>query len=58
MAQHSKLVLLLRGRNYSSFKFLFEDIEEVEENIRASKKIRDRVYFENFHAQDEQQEDC
>jgi hypothetical protein len=58
MAQHSELVLLLRERKYSSLKCLFEDVEEVEENICASKKIRDRVYFENLHAQDEQQEDC
>jgi hypothetical protein len=58
MAQHSELVLLLRERKYSSLKCLFEDVEEVEENIHASKKIRDRVYFENLHAQDEQQEDC
>jgi hypothetical protein len=39
MAQHSELVLLLRERKYSSLKCLFEDVEEVEENIRASKKI-------------------
>jgi hypothetical protein len=57
IAQHSDLVLLLRERKSSSLRCLFEDAEEVEENIRASKKIRDRVYFENLHAPDEQQED-
>jgi hypothetical protein len=58
MDQHSELVLLLRERKYSSLKRLFEYVEEVEEKIYASKNIRDRVYFENLHAQDEQQENC
>jgi hypothetical protein len=58
MAQHPDLVLLMRERKSSSLRYLFEYAEEVEENICASKKIQDRVYFENMHAQDEQQEDC
>jgi hypothetical protein len=58
MAHHSELVLLLRERKYSSLKCLFEDVEEFKENICASKKIRDRVYFDNLHAQDEKQEEC
>jgi hypothetical protein len=57
MAQHPDLVLLLRERKYSSLRHLFEDAEEVEENIRACKRIRDQAYFENMHAH-EQQEDC
>ena len=32
-AQHSDLVLLLRERKYSPLRRLFEDVEEVEENI-------------------------
>jgi hypothetical protein len=57
MAQHSDLVLLLRERKYSSLRHLFEDVEEVEENIWACKRIQDQAYFENLHAQEEQQ-DC
>jgi hypothetical protein len=56
-AQHSDLVLLLRERKSSSLRRLFEDAEEVEENIRACKRIRDQAYLENMHAQ-EQQEEC
>jgi hypothetical protein len=40
MAQHSELVLLLRERKSSSLRQLFEDAEEVEENIKASKGVR------------------
>jgi hypothetical protein len=58
MAQHSELVLLLRERKYSSLKCLFEDVEEVEENIHVlARRFVDQVYFENLHV-DEQQEDC
>jgi hypothetical protein len=57
MAQHPDLVLLLRERKYSSLRRLFEDAYEVEENIRACKRIQDQTYFENMHAH-EQQEDC
>jgi hypothetical protein len=33
MAQHANLVLLLRERKSSSLRCIFEDVEEVEENI-------------------------
>jgi hypothetical protein len=56
MAQHSDLVLLLRERKYSSLRCLFEDVEEVEENIRASKRIHMQAYSENLHVHE--QEDC
>jgi hypothetical protein len=39
MAQHPELFLLLRERKYSSLRHLFEDVGEVEENIRASKWV-------------------
>jgi len=39
MAQHPDLFLLLRERKYSSLRILFECVQEVEENIRASKRI-------------------
>jgi hypothetical protein len=39
MAQHPELVLLLRERKSSSLRHLFEDVVEVEENIRASKWV-------------------
>jgi hypothetical protein len=45
MAQHSDLVLLTRERKSSYLRCLFEDVEEVEENIRASKRIRDASIF-------------
>jgi hypothetical protein len=53
MAQHSKLVLLLLERKSSSLACLFEDAQEIEENIRASKRVRDPVYFEDLHAQEQ-----
>jgi hypothetical protein len=56
MAQHPDLVLLLRERKSSSLRRLFEDVEEVEENIWACKRIRDQAYFENLHAHEQQ--DC
>jgi len=40
MAQHSELVLFLRERKSSSLACLFEDAEEVEENIRGSRRIQ------------------
>ena len=40
MDQHSNLVLLLLERKSSSLTRLFEDAQEVEENIRASRWIR------------------
>jgi hypothetical protein len=58
MAQHNELVFLLLERKSSSLRNLFEDAQEVEENICASNKIREQVYFEYLHAQDEHQEDC
>jgi hypothetical protein len=58
MAHHPNLVLLLRERKYSSLRYLFEDVEEVEENIQACKRKRDQAYFENMHAHEQQQEDC
>jgi hypothetical protein len=39
MAQHPELVLIPRERKYSSLRHLFEDAEEVEENIRASRGV-------------------
>jgi hypothetical protein len=53
MAQHSELVLLLLERKYSSLACLFEDAQEIEENIRASKRVRDPVYFKDLHAQEQ-----
>jgi hypothetical protein len=56
MAQHPELVLLLRERKSSSLRHLFEDVEEVEENIRASKGVHVQAYLENLHVH--KQEDC
>jgi hypothetical protein len=39
MAQHPELVLLPRERKSSSLRHLFEDAEEVKENIRARKGV-------------------
>jgi len=39
MAQCPKLVLLLREINSSSLRSLFEDAQEIEENICASRRI-------------------
>jgi hypothetical protein len=46
MAQHNELVFLLLERKSSSLRNLFEDTQEVEENICASNKIREQAYFE------------
>jgi hypothetical protein len=54
MAQHPELVLLLRERKYSSLRHLFEDVEEVEENIRASKGVHMQAYLENLHVPKEE----
>jgi hypothetical protein len=53
MAQHLELVLLLRERKSLSLVHLFEDVAEVEENIRASRWVHKQ---ENVHIQEE--EDC
>jgi hypothetical protein len=53
MAQHSKLVLILLERKSSSLSCLFEDAQEIEENICSSKRIQDPVYFEDMHAQEQ-----
>jgi hypothetical protein len=49
MAQHLELVLLPRERKYSSLRPLFEDVEEVKENIRASKGVHMQAYLEKLH---------
>ena len=56
MDQHPELVLLLRERKYSSLRHLFEDVEEVEENIRASEGGHMQSYLGKFHVPKE--EDC
>jgi hypothetical protein len=56
MGLHSDLVLLLLERNSSSLTQLFEDAQEVEENICASRRIRGRDFFENLQAHE--QEEC
>jgi hypothetical protein len=53
MAQHSELVLLLLEMKYSYLACLFEDTQEIEENIRASKRVRHPSYFENMHAHEQ-----
>jgi hypothetical protein len=53
MAQHSELVLLLLERKSSSLACLFEDAQEIEENICASKRVIDPTYFENMHAREQ-----
>jgi hypothetical protein len=55
MAQHNELVLLLLERKSSSLGNLFEDAQEVEENIRASRRIRQRVDFDNLLAHEQKQ---
>ena len=52
MVLHSELTLLLLERKSSSLRQLFEDAEEVEENIRASRRIHDQDCFENMPAQE------
>jgi hypothetical protein len=55
MAQHNELVLLLLERKSSSLGNLFEDAQEVEENICASRRIRQRVDFDNLLAHEKKQ---
>jgi hypothetical protein len=54
MAQHPELVLLLRERKYSSLRHLFEDAEEVEENIRDSKGVHMQAYLKKLHVPKEE----
>jgi hypothetical protein len=42
-AQHPDLVLFLRERKSSSLRWLFEDVEEVEENIELAKGFKIRL---------------
>jgi hypothetical protein len=56
MDQHSELVLLLIERKYSYLRHLFEDVEEVKENIRASKGVCMQAYLEKLHVHE--QENC
>jgi hypothetical protein len=53
MAHHLEIVLLMRERKSSSLIHLFEDVKEVEENIRDSRWVHKK---ENVHIQEE--EDC
>ena len=53
MSLHSELALLLLERKYSSLRSLFEDAQELEENIHASRMIREWVYFENMQAHEQ-----
>ena len=54
MAQHPDMVLLPRERNSSSLRHFFEDVEEVEENIRASKGVHMKAYLEKLHVPKEE----
>jgi hypothetical protein len=56
MDQHPKLVFLLRERKYSLLRHLFEDSEEVEENIRDNKGVYMQAYHEKLDVPKE--EDC
>jgi len=58
MAQHPELVFLLRERKSTSLQQLFEDAEEVEENIQACKMIQDQSYLENLHTYERQDCQC
>ena len=58
MDQNSKLVLVLLERKSSSLTCLFEDAQEVEENIRASRRIQEQVCFENLHAYEQASCQC
>jgi hypothetical protein len=53
MAQHSKIFLLLLERKSSSLGCLFEDAQDIEEKICASQRVRDPVYFEDLHAEEQ-----
>jgi hypothetical protein len=50
---HSELALLLLERKSPSLIQLFEDAREVEENIHASRRIRDRDFFENLQVHEQ-----
>jgi hypothetical protein len=54
MAHHLELVLLLRERKFASLRHLFEDVEEVEENIRARKGVHMKAYLEKLHVPKEE----
>jgi hypothetical protein len=54
MAQHPKLVLLLRERKYYSLIHLFEDVEEFEENNRDNKGVHIQAYLEKLHVPKEE----
>jgi hypothetical protein len=53
MGLHSDLVLLLLERKSSSLTQLFEDAQEVEENIHLSRRIRDRDFLENLQVHEQ-----
>jgi hypothetical protein len=53
MGLHSNPVLLLLERESSSLTKLFEDAQEVKENIHVSGRIRDRDFFENFQVHEQ-----
>jgi hypothetical protein len=53
MGLHSDLVLLLLEWKSSSLTQLFEDSQEVEENIWASRRIRDRDFLENLQVHEQ-----
>ena len=50
MGIHSELSLVLLERKYSSLRSLFENAQEVEGNIHASRRIRGRDFFEKLQA--------
>jgi hypothetical protein len=54
MAQHNELVLLLLERKSSSLGNWFEDAQEVEENIRASRWIRMQADSENLQTYEQE----
>jgi GAF domain-containing protein len=55
MGLHSDLVLLLLEWESSSLTQLFEDAQEVEENIHVSRRIRDRDFFENLQVHEKEE---
>jgi hypothetical protein len=52
MSLHSELALLLLERISSSLRSLFEDAQEVEENIHASRSIQEQAEFEDLYTQE------
>ena len=52
MSLHSELALLLLERMSLSLRSLFEDAQEVEENIHVSRNIQEHIDFEDLHAQE------